>query len=360
MASVPDIPDVVHGEAPEPRKLGAYQSFINSQRSLLAYNAAAYINKRVARSNKFSTSKLKKVFKIATFVPAHETRYIPGDFQVEKMKYFVVHRPGSFPAACTLLNTIREFSSENRRASAHFIVGLNGEIIQMVDLQDVALHVGGSTMPDGKKNGNHTSVGVEIEGAVGERFTFAQYTAVAKIVNILNDISGFLPNKKAENFIQESKKYLLGHSEIHPNVKKDPGPNFNYSLLAYLVQKMPSTVSSEWYRPPTDALTSLDSALQQIFLQAANPESATQAAVLNATSSNALAAARQLYMQFGNRGDTANWAADTAKQEALRMQQNLQAQIQQLTRLAMEIPDMPKTSIAPLLNYDTGTYSDEE
>lgn len=361
MSTIPDIPGTVHEDAPVSRNLYGYRSFVNSQRGLVAANAAAYINKRTARRNKFSDSTLKKVLKIATFVPAHPTRYTPGDFQVEKMKYFTVHRPGKTRAACTLINTVREFSIENRQASTHFVIGVNGEIIQMVDLQDVAYSVGGSTMPDGKKNGNYTSVGVELEGAVGERFTFAQYTALAKIISILNDISGFLPNKNLTSaiYIVESRKKIVGHSEILPDMKTDPGANFNYSLLEYLIQKMPVTTSAEWYHPPVDALASLDGALQQIYQQAANPGSATEAALVNMTTGNALANARQLYLQYGGRENMAAWAAVTAQQDAQIMGDNLDSQVQQMVRLASQIAPMPASSVSATLDFDSGLYSDE-
>lgn len=359
MPSVPDTPGVVWDAAPEPRKLGNYRSFVDSQRRLLEYNAAAYINKRVSKGNKFSGSTLKKVMKIATFLPAHKTRYSSGDFQVENMKYFVLHRPGRNPKASTLLNVIREFSQKNRAASTHFIVGFNGEIIQMVDLQDVSFHVGGSIMPDGKKGGNYNSVGVEIEGAVGERFTFAQYTAVAKIIGILNDISGFLPKNNLSKYIIEARKVLIGHEEIMPLEKVDPGRNFNYALLAHLLRDTAKTVKSEWYRSPVDALTSVNSALQQILFQAANPGSATEAATLNMTSGTTLAHARQLYMQYGGREDLAGWAANTAQQQSQSMAENLADQMQQMMRLASLIPPLPSSCIPPLLNFDSGMYTDD-
>jgi len=358
MSPVADTPGTVWDASPEPRKLGNYRSFVDSQRGLLEYNAYSYINKRTARSNKFSDSTLKKVMKLATFLPAHDTRYSPGDFQVEKMKYFVLHRPGSNPRACTLLNVIREFSQKNRQASTHFIVGFNGEIIQMVDLQDVAFHVGESTMPSGKKNGNYTSVGVEIEGAVGEQFTYAQYTAVAKIVGVLNDISGFLPNNNLSDYILQAKKTLLGHSEIRPIEKTDPGPNFNYSLLAHLLKSVPTTTRPEWYRAPVDALASIDSALQQIYFQAANPGSATEAAMLNMTSGDAAARARQLYMQYSQRADLSGWGANTAVQRAQADGETLGATMQQMVRLAANIPSMPASSVSQMLNYDSGLYED--
>jgi N-acetyl-anhydromuramyl-L-alanine amidase AmpD len=359
MSTIPDTPGVVHPDGPEPRKLGNYQSFINSQRGLLAYNAASYVNKRIARQNKFSDSTLKKVLKTATFIPAHPTRYTPGEFRVENMKYFVVHRPGRLPQACTLLNTIREFAQENKPASTHFVIGFNGELVQMVDLQDVAYHCGYSTMPNGKKDGNYTAVGVEVEGAVGEKFTYAQYTTLAKLISTLNDICGFLPDKDLPNFILQAKGVMVGHEEIRPNVKVDPGANFNYALLGYLIKNTPATTRAEWYKPPVNALTALDAALQEIYYQAANPASASEAALLNMASAGAQAQARQMYMLYGNRQDLAQWAANSAASQALGMEEMMASYLQQIARLSASLPDLPATSVAPTLDFDTGLYSDE-
>lgn len=360
MAVIDDIPGIVYSDAPEPRSLTRYQSFISDQLNLLATNASAYVNKRTYRKNKFSDSTLRKVFTGATFIPAHPTRYSPGDFRVENMRYFVVHRPGVDPAACTLLNVVREFAQENKPASTHFIIGFNGELIQMVDLQDVAYHCGHSVMPDGKKNGNYTAVGVELEGAVGQALTYAQYVTLAEIISRLNDINGFLPNKNFSDFILLSKGVLLSHEEIRPEVKTDPGANFNFKLLGSLIQKLPTTTRAQWYQPAVDALTSLGSALQEIYLQAANPGSRTEAALLNATTSTSLAIARQLSLLYSNQETTANWAANTANKRALSVGELLAVQAQQMARLSATLPSLPDTSVAPLLDFDTGQYTNEE
>ena len=349
----------------EPRSMGEYRYFKRTQSSLLRDNALAYTNKRRHRRGKFSKTSLRKILRGATFIPAHANRYTPGEFRVENMKYFVVHRGGTDPKACNLLNLIRTFSfapPPGKAAATHFIIGLNGELVQMVDLQDIAPHVGGSTMPDGKKNGNHTSVGVELEGAIGSRFTFAQYLKLAEVISTLNDISGFLPSKKLDDFIILTRRSLdlVSHSEIYPERKIDPGLNFNYSLLASLIQKVPATATTERYQPPIDALTAVAASLQVILEQAANPESAAETPALNAMSADVIAAARQLYMASGNNENIANWAAGSALAQEAGIEARVAQAINAMARLSIQTTGLPASSVYPTLDYDSGKQANED
>ena len=337
-------------EAPVSRRLGAYQNFITEQRNTVYRNVGAYVNKRTA-TNRFPDLKLHKVIRGATFIPAHPTRFSPGMFQVEGMKYFVIHRPGAFPKACTLLNVIREFSMENRVASTHFVIGFNGELVQMVDLADQANHCGPSSPAK-----NFNSVGVEMEGAVGERFTLMQYRTLAKLIRLLHDLTNFLPNTNSTTFVQDCKQFLLGHSEIWPQKKTDPGYNFNYYLLASMIQETPPVSSGDVFRSPVDPLYQMEISLQEIVTQARDPSSAGSMALLSATTQDALAMQRAQFLALGGRTDMAYAAATAAQRQTAFMDRKLadiyqRIEMQGLTWAA--VPN-PETDFDSYLDYSGG------
>ena len=96
------------------RKLGNYRHLVKQHRNDIYSNAKAYLNLRV-HTRRFPDALLRRILKDATFIPAHPNRYRPGEFQLEGLKYFVIHRPGSDPNACTLVNIILIMPVRNLR-----------------------------------------------------------------------------------------------------------------------------------------------------------------------------------------------------------------------------------------------------
>lgn len=92
--------------------------------------------------------------------------------------------------------------------SAHYLILRDGTIYQLVADQNIAWHAGVSEMPDGRKNVNDFSIGVEVINTKDGKFTDAQYSALNSLIAGLQ--------KKYEI------KYILGHDEIAPGRKTDP------------------------------------------------------------------------------------------------------------------------------------------
>jgi len=109
---------------------------------------------------------------------------------------------------------------QDLRVSAHFLVRRDGEIIQYVSLNDQAWHAGLSTYA-GRGVCNEWSVGIELEGCDDQPFEQEQYVTLKQLVNTLKD--GQTRLKTAA---------VVGHCDIAPGRKTDPGPNFDWSKLA--------------------------------------------------------------------------------------------------------------------------------
>ncbi len=92
--------------------------------------------------------------------------------------------------------------------SAHYLIGRDGTIWQLVAEKNIAYHAGESSVPDGRTGVNNFSIGIEMVNTEKDNYTDDQYSALnSLIVNL----------KK-----KYSIKYVLGHKDIAPGRKTDP------------------------------------------------------------------------------------------------------------------------------------------
>jgi AmpD protein len=103
------------------------------------------------------------------------------------------------------------------KVSSHLFIRRNGDAQQFVDLDDRAWHAGQSTW-QGKERCNDFSIGIELEGTDDQPFTEAQY---ATLIQLTQQIQQHYPAIKNER--------IVGHSDIAPGRKTDPGPLFDWS-----------------------------------------------------------------------------------------------------------------------------------
>ena len=92
--------------------------------------------------------------------------------------------------------------------SPHYLVARDGTVYRMVEEKNIAYHAGESEMPDGRKNVNAFSIGIEVIGKDNGGPSDAQYDALKKL---LADIE-----------TRQTIKHVLGHSDIAPGRKSDP------------------------------------------------------------------------------------------------------------------------------------------
>lgn len=105
---------------------------------------------------------------------------------------------------------------QNLRVSAHFLVRRDGELIQFVPCTDRAWHAGISSWR-GRENCNNFSIGIELEGCDQLSFEDAQYQTLNRLLADLRS-----------HFSIEA---VVGHSDVAPGRKTDPGPCFDWNRL---------------------------------------------------------------------------------------------------------------------------------
>ena len=109
---------------------------------------------------------------------------------------------------------------EGLRLSAHFLIRRDGELVQFVPVQRRAWHAGVSRWRD-RTRCNDFSVGIELEGTDVDPYTDAQYATAARVADRL-----------CASFPVEE---IVGHSDVAPDRKTDPGPAFDWARFRGLL-----------------------------------------------------------------------------------------------------------------------------
>lgn len=139
----------------------------------------------------------------------------PGEFGGPAIEQFFTNRLE--PAAHPFFATIAEL-----KASAHFLIRRDGKIIQFVPCAKRAWHAGESSWK-GRSRCNDFSIGIEVEGDERVPFTPVQYRRLAALTYALKTRYPILD--------------ILGHSDIAPLRKTDPGPQFDWARYRTLIRK---------------------------------------------------------------------------------------------------------------------------
>jgi N-acetyl-anhydromuramoyl-L-alanine amidase len=105
------------------------------------------------------------------------------------------------------------------RVSAHLVVARDGGLTQFVSFNDRAWHAGESHF-EGRSACNDFSIGVELEGVDTIPYEGAQYETLAQVVVALRDA-----------YPRLSPERMVGHSDISPGRKTDPGPAFDWQRV---------------------------------------------------------------------------------------------------------------------------------
>lgn len=104
------------------------------------------------------------------------------------------------------------------RVSAHALIRRDGTIVQYVPFGLRAWHAGESQF-EGRSRCNDFSIGIELEGADDVPYTPAQYESLVQITRlIMRRWPAITPSR------------IVGHSDIAPGRKTDPGPAFDWTL----------------------------------------------------------------------------------------------------------------------------------
>jgi AmpD protein len=105
------------------------------------------------------------------------------------------------------------------KVSSHLFIRRHGAIIQFVPFHLRAWHAGASHF-QGRENCNDFAIGVELEGTDEIPYTDEQYQQLVKVVHALQNAYPAITAQR-----------IVGHSDIAPGRKTDPGPSFDWQQL---------------------------------------------------------------------------------------------------------------------------------
>ncbi len=135
------------------------------------------------------------------------------------IKFIIIHYTGMKKESVA----ITRLQDPKSKVSSHYLIKRNGKIINLVPDLFEAWHAGVSSWKHFKSL-NKNSIGIEITNPGHQhgykRFSEKQIFSLQKLLNIL------IKKYKIK------KKYILGHSDISPGRKKDPGEKFPWEMLA--------------------------------------------------------------------------------------------------------------------------------
>lgn len=149
---------------------------------------------------------------IINLVVIHAISLPPGEFTGDGVERLFTNHcdPDAHPVFAEL---------QALRVSAHFFIRRDGEIIQFVSCLQRAWHAGISVW-QGRERCNDFSIGIELEGSDYQAFAPAQYTS---LIDLLEEIRRRYPIE-----------HIVGHSDIAPGRKTDPGPFFDWRPIRAL------------------------------------------------------------------------------------------------------------------------------
>lgn len=139
----------------------------------------------------------------------HNISLPPGEFQNGCIERFFTNClcAGEHPYFATIADM---------QVSAHCLIQRDGQVLQFVPFHQRAWHAGASSF-QGRKNCNDFSIGIELEGTDDTPYTDVQYETLSVLTrDIMRIYSAISPER------------IVGHADIAPGRKTDPGPAFDW------------------------------------------------------------------------------------------------------------------------------------
>jgi len=124
---------------------------------------------------------------------------------------------------CTLhpyFETIKDL-----QVSAHLLIKRDGSVVQFVPFNKRAWHAGRSEF-EGQVECNDFSIGIELEGSDHINYDKRQYEVLAQVTELL-----------LETYPAMNPERIVGHSDIAPGRKTDPGASFDWPKYKNLINK---------------------------------------------------------------------------------------------------------------------------
>ncbi len=118
--------------------------------------------------------------------------------------------------------SIKKLVNSKSKVSCHYLINRKGKIFNMVNDQNIAWHAGKS-MWQKYSNLNKNSIGIELVNR-GHKYGYQNFTR--KQINALVKLC-----KKLKRKYRIKNRFILGHSDIAPVRKIDPGEKFPWNYL---------------------------------------------------------------------------------------------------------------------------------
>lgn len=208
----------------------------------------------------------------------------PGRFQSGSPDTIVIH----FTAGSSLVSSVNVLTNADSGVSAHFVVGRNGDIVQMLPTNKIAWHAGESHY-EGRSGLNQYSIGIELDNA-GQLKARGDGTYESWFGEVYGENEVLAAQHANQQSIGYWHKYtevqiartlsickalcsyydistVVGHEEIAPARKVDPGPAFPLQKFKALVLQ---SESDKWARESSES-SSQREAHDQIQRDLASP-----------------------------------------------------------------------------------------
>ena len=151
------------------------------------------------------------------------TKYSPNFSKKRRknkdIKAIVIHYTGMQSE----IVAIKRLSNFKSKVSCHYLINRKGQILKMVDENKIAWHAGKSKWKN-LNNLNNCSIGIELVNK-GHDFGYEKFTDIQ-----INQLIKLCKNLKKKYRIKNSN--IVGHSDIAPCRKKDPGEKFPWKHLS--------------------------------------------------------------------------------------------------------------------------------
>ncbi len=167
----------------------------------------------------------------AIFIPSPNCDARPPDTPIEVLVIHAISLPsgryGGDHIERLFTNRLREdahpsfaeMGLDKLKVSAHFLIKRGGELLQFVPTHLRAWHAGESDFR-GRQQVNDFSLGIELEGCDQEAFEPPQYDTLSQLAPLL-----------MQHYPAIKPHHIVGHSDISPTRKTDPGPCFDWQRL---------------------------------------------------------------------------------------------------------------------------------
>ncbi len=155
---------------------------------------------------------------VPELIVVHGISLPPGCFGGPWIERLFTNRldPGAHPYFATI---------SALRVSAHLLIRRDGECLQFVPFHRRAWHAGVSCW-SGREACNDFSIGIELEGGDDSPYTDAQYWRLVAVCTAL-----------LRAYPTLSRGAVVGHCDVAPDRKTDPGPSFDWPRFRGLLDR---------------------------------------------------------------------------------------------------------------------------